>query len=218
MRFTKREQIAILLLVVGIISIIGYNVIIGDDLLVVKEDNNKNYSGEISEIDKDIEENSDNEDNENKEEKKDNNIVVYIIGQVHNPGIAILPKGARLYEAFDKVGGLIDGKADVNRINPAMILQDEKVIYVPEIGEELDEKDIIGLLTDNDSGYINGKIDLNRASVETLSQLPGIGEVIAERIIDYREKSSFQSIEELKNVSGIGDKKYKSIENLITVE
>lgn len=199
MRFTKRNQIAILLLVVGILCIIGYNVIIRNDAIVVVDNDNQNTD--------------ENQESTEKDNSIDEMIMVDITGAIHKPGTVTILKGSRLQEAVDQLGGLTD-EADRDRINLAIILDDQQKIHIPKIGEEV--QDVIDSSSDYNSGYTNGKININRASKEVLSQLPGIGEVIAQRIVEYRKNKKFESIEELKNVSGIGTKKFNEIKNLIT--
>lgn len=217
--FTKREQIAILLLVVGIISIIGYNVIMGEDL-VLKEDKIAQINGEQEETeDKTSEEVLINEGKKTSDKEM---IVVYISGQVHKPGVVKVHKGSRLYETLSQVGGLIEDTYDKDRVNLARIVKDEEKIYIPKIGEELNKEDITDITTtmDNQSNlyYTNGKININKAPKEVLIELSGIGEAIADEIIKYRIKNKFDSIEELQNISGIGEKKISKIRDLITIE
>src|SRR5690606_1866549 len=103
--------------------------------------------------------------------------------------------------------------ADIDRINLAKKVKDEDKIYIPAIGENI-SMEIDGI----DSGNSSGLININICSKEELDSLPGIGEVIAERIIEYRKTNKFTKIEEIRNVSGIGDSKFNDIKDLITVD
>ncbi|AWW28252.1 MULTISPECIES: helix-hairpin-helix domain-containing protein [unclassified Acetobacterium] len=140
-------------------------------------------------------------------ESTDNNekMMVHITGAVTNPGVVALNQGARLVEAIELVGGLTES-ADVNSLNLARKLQDEEKIHVPVVGETA--------ITASESS----KININSASREELKSLPGVGDVIAQGIIDYREKNGgFAQLEELKNVTRIGDKIYEGLLESITL-
>lgn len=148
------------------------------------------------------------------EEKEDNNITVYICGYVNKPGNVTVEEGERLGNALEYVGGLAE-EADLNAINLAHKLYDEEMIYIPKKGETINEQ----------SDYLNGnsevytgakKININRATAYELESLPGIGSVTAKKIINYRKTNNgFNSIEELKNVPGIGEKKFESLAEYI---
>lgn len=196
--FTKKEQIAILSVVVLILGIIGSKV-----LLEEKEP-------ETSDIgivqDKSILEVSDQE-----EELKPTLIMVHVSGQVYHPGIYELIEGDRVVDVVDLAGGLTK-QADLDRINLAKKLNDEDKIYIPSTDEILTvEADII----QSSSGA--GLLNINTCSTKELESLPGIGEVIANRVVEYRNTSRFQKPEDIMNVSGIGDSKYEQIKDLITV-
>ncbi|MBW4827304.1 MAG: helix-hairpin-helix domain-containing protein [Clostridiaceae bacterium] len=204
--FTKREQIVILLLVilVGVITFYGFR---GNDNKISNTGLKDEEIG-IREV---------NED-ENIDEEPEY-IMVHISGQVFNPGLIELKNGSRVIDAVNNAGGLKE-EADLDRINLAKKLIDEQKIYIPKIGEEIEiveEEDGSSENTQESSGDSSNKININTGTKEELMSLPGIGEVLAERIIEYRESNSFKSIEDVKNVSGIGDKKFESIEDMIIV-
>jgi competence protein ComEA len=143
--------------------------------------------------------------------------MVHISGQVYKPGLVELESGSRVVDAVNKAGGLKED-ADLDRINLAKKLADEEKIYVPKVGENTDNVSDISIAEGSDIGdNTDGKIDINNATKEELISLPGIGEVIADRIIDYRKNNRFKTIEDIKNVSGIGSKKYEGIKDLIKV-
>lgn len=133
------------------------------------------------------------------------NLSVYVTGAVADPGLYELPPGARGQDALDAAGGpLVD--ANLEAFNLARPLQDGEQLRVPHIGEP----------TPGQAGF---PININTADVEQLSQLPGIGPVIAQAIIDYRDfHGPFTDPAEIQNVSGIGPSTYDSIEELITIE
>lgn len=144
---------------------------------------------------------------------------VYICGAVSNPGVYTLQEGSRITEVLDMAGGPLED-ADLNQLNLAEKIVDEQKIYVPKIGEEIDKslikvenRDESTLPINNDDGLIN----INTASSEQLQTLSGIGAVIAQNIIDYRNaQGPFKSINEIKNVSRIGDKTFEKIKSKIT--
>lgn len=202
--FTKREQIVILLLVIIVVFIAGYNAVNRG----IKVDSNTDAKG--IEDEEDI----DNEDKENAI------IMVHITGQVYNPGLVQLESGSRVIDVVNKAGGLTS-EADLDRINLARKVADEEKIYIPRIGEDIDEKkEEIQTVQDSGSGEesSSGKVNINIASKEEIMTLPGIGEVLATRIVEYRENNKFATIEDIKNVSGIGDKKFEGIKDLIIVK
>lgn len=142
-------------------------------------------------------------------------ITVYVCGSVKAPSNITLSKDARIEDAVRLAGGPTE-KADLNAINMAQKLSDEDMIYVPEKGEitESTEKNIIGAA----SLKTKGRLNINKATAVELDELPGIGPSIANKIIEYRKSSGgFKSIEELNNVSGIGDKKYDDLKDLVTI-
>src|SRR5690606_23115175 len=111
-------------------------------------------------------------------------------------------------DAVDLAGGL-KKEADLDRINLAKKLEDEEKIYIPKVGEEVNAAELF-ISTEgavNSSG--SNKININTCSLSELEGLPGIGQVIAGRIIEYRKSKSFKKIEEIKNVSCLGGKKFE---------
>ncbi|MFQ6001829.1 MAG: helix-hairpin-helix domain-containing protein [Anaerolineae bacterium] len=138
-------------------------------------------------------------------------IGVYVVGAVRNPGVYFLPPGSRVTDALEAAGGPTD-EADLARVNLAKRVYDEEQIYVPQVGEE---NPPLPLST---GGQAGGKININTATAAELETLPGIGPVLAQRIVDYRETNGpFAAIEDIKNVRGIGEVTFADIEDLITV-
>lgn len=146
-----------------------------------------------------------------QEEQNENDIKeikVYICGEVKKPGVYTLIEGERLYKLIEIAGGFTD-KAAKENLNLAMKLKDEDYIFVPSIE---------GLLNNSEGKTISSKININTATLEELKMLPRVGDAIAQRIIDYREKNGpFRDIKDIKNVSGIGDKMFENIKDKITV-
>ncbi len=168
----------------------------------------------------DTEENIIWDHNENNmiEQSEAGKIVVHIEGEVEKPGVYELKKDSRVYDAIDAAGGLLKD-ADRRRINLAKKITDEEYIYIANKNEEdLGITYRENLLTPTDVIENTNLININRANIMELKELPGIGDVLAGRIIEYRdEKGGFKSIEEIKNVSGIGDKRFSDIKDKVTI-
>lgn len=132
-------------------------------------------------------------------------IFVYVCGAVNKEGVYELPQGSRIYEAIEVAGGFRED-ADKSNVNQAEILEDEERIYVPYIGEEVQE-DVAK----------DGKVNINKASKEELMTLPGVGASRAESIIRYREEhGGFKQVEDIMQVSGIKEGLFEKIKELIT--
>ena len=158
-------------------------------------------------------------------------IYVHVVGAVEKPGYYQLPAGARVFEAVEKASPLPE--ADLQAINLAAILPDEQQIYVPKAGEFPGEVPAGGNVGTGAgsvtalnapsglgaAGGSTGKVNLNTASVQELdAQLPGIGPTLAQRIVDYRQQhGNFRSVEDIQNVSGIGEKRYAQLKDRLTV-
>ncbi len=143
-------------------------------------------------------------------------IVVDVKGAVLHPNVYTLQEGERLIDAITAAGGYT-ADADSRLLNHAERLTDEAVIYVPIVGEELP---IFETNTEtaelSDSGVI--LVNLNTADETQLKTLSGIGPAKAAAIIKYRtEQGAFQVIEDLKKVSGIGDKTFEALSDSISV-
>lgn len=146
-------------------------------------------------------------------------VVVDVKGAVHEPGVYTMGESSRIVDAIAKAGGLLDS-AEQNAINLAQIVEDQMVIYVPQIGEEGTHVELFTqteqtMNTEEDS---EGKININEAEKEALMTLNGIGSSKADNILTYREENGlFQSIEEIKNVSGIGEATFSNLKEHIVV-
>jgi competence protein ComEA len=154
------------------------------------------------------------------DKKTEDIIQVYVTGAVTKPGVYRLEPGARVYQAIDMAGSL--PTANLKNINLALKLEDGQAIIVPAAGEETSGNILSGITGSGSSASnlnSNGKVNINSASVQELDQkLPGIGPAIAQRIVEYRtSQGAFSKIEDLTSVSGIGDKKFAQLKDLITV-
>lgn len=168
---------------------------------------------------------SDDEFEETEEIKEDSNktqanetIKVHIAGEINKEGVYEVNNGDRLDDLVKRAGGLTKD-ANSKKINLAMKLEDQMKIYIPSIYDFEDEPSTTNentLILDKPSTEIE-KININKASKEELMTLPNIGEKRAEAIIEYRENSPFKKLEDIKNVTGIGEKFYQSLKDLITV-
>jgi len=207
--FTKREQVVILVIVFIIIISLGFKFILKDiiksDPTIIEQTNSDNFLG-YDKIEEEL------------ESEEESIIMVHISGQVYKPGLVELESGKRLKDAVELAGGL-KKEADLDKMNLAKKLLDEEKIYIPKIGEELsgEIQSIVTESTTTSNSKDSSKVDINLCDKQALLSLPGIGEVIAGRIIDYREINKFKTIEDIKNVSGIGDKKFEGIKELIIV-
>ena len=142
-------------------------------------------------------------------------IRVYISGAVATPGVYTLPPHSLVNDALKAAGGAT-AEADLEKINLAQEVRDQQQIHVPRKGEATP-----GQATPGPGGATPGahKININTATLAELDTLPKIGPVTAQNIIDYRTRSGpFKKVEDLKNVSGIGDMTFEALKDLITVE
>ena len=163
--------------------------------------------------------------------KQNSEIAVYISGEVKKPQVVKMKTGDRLVDAVEKCGGMTKD-ADLNAINLALLLKDEAHYIIPKIGDtsivsqqnyvnqsSTDDKSINSISSVDTSNSSKSTININTADKTALMSLPSIGEKTAQKIIDYRENNGkCQTKEELKNVTGIGDKEYSQLEEFITVE
>lgn len=138
-------------------------------------------------------------------------VYVYICGAVHEPGVYMLPQGSRIIAAIEAAGGFLP-EAATEAVNLAQLVSDGMQIVVPDVTE------YEGILTEQAQKQ-KGLINLNTASTEDLCSLKGIGETRAQAILSYREEiGGFRSIEQLKEVSGIGDSLFNQIKQNIYIE
>ena len=148
-------------------------------------------------------------------------IIVHISGEVVSPGVINLYEGARVIDAINAAGGTTQ-KADLNEVNLAHVIEDGDKIIIPNVEnkENIIVSNEYNIVSSEKQTKSDGKmiININKASKEELQQLQGIGESIANRIIEYRrENGKFKQIEDLKNVKGIGESKYNKIKDNITL-
>ena len=225
--FNKKQKIIIIL--IGIILIIAflYYTYAKDENMLLSEELEVTNTTEST------------EESENIAEEKQETIVVHVSGAVNKEGIIELEENSRISDAIDKAEGLKEN-ADTKNINLAFKLEDGMKIYIPTTEETAEEMAQEGK-DDKTQNYITssggvvqgekdsttttsgeqktGKININTATQTELETLPGIGPSTSLKIVNYREENGdFQSIEQIKEVSGIGDAKYENIKDLICVK
>ena len=204
----------------------------------------KKEKGESEEIFlENYEQNANEEIKKDEVQAEEKNIYVHITGEVINPGVVIAKEGDRIQNVIEKAGGTTE-KADLKGVNLAYKVEDGQKINIPNIDEEKKEnnvqennnnvkedisesknyitksggKNVIIDEEKSETDKKNQKVNINTATQTELETLNGIGPSIASKIIKYRnEKGKFKKIEDIKNVSGIGEAKFKKIEADIVV-
>lgn len=156
-----------------------------------------------------------------KAEPAPETIQVYVTGQVKYPKVCTLKPGARVFEAVEQVELLPD--ADIKNINMARVLQDGEPIVIPgpqEAAATVNNTLLAPSTPNAASGSGQGLVNINSATAQEMDdKLPGIGPALSQRIVDYRSAHGpFANIEDIKNVSGIGAKKFEAIKDLIVVK
>ena len=185
-----------------------------------------------------------NQENEQiyKNTESSEKIYVYITGEVNSPGVVLLDSGSRIVDAIEAAGGVTD-KANITKVNLVYILQDGMKINIPNqndlknnenfeyitmsSGDEKNDANINNSASNasseksssnKESAFKISVVNINTATQTELETLPGIGPSLALKILNYRkENGKFSSIEDIKNVSGIGDAKFENIKNYIRV-
>ena len=237
---TKIKKIDKDYLIIGII-VIAVIIFMIINLGKIKEFENKD-NDKITNVESSI--NTDNDKSEENKEQKDDNskeqivngvgIFVHIDGHINNPGVYEIKENDRIKTLIDKAGGFKEGYS-IKNINLAAKLSDGDKIYIPNVSEEKNSENNNnnintnsnssgkGQNVKNDRNNVsimknNSKININTANMSELKQITGIGESTANKIIDYRENvGKFKKIEDIKEVKGIGDAKYESLKNKITI-
>lgn len=208
----KEYKIIVICAVLGL-ALGGFFLLKPTSQTPVKE---KNLQAEVAAVSKDS--SSDKEVNkEEKEESPEQDLItVDVKGAVKSPGIYDLPVGSRVHDAVQKAGGLTE-EADSKSLNLAQQVSDEALVYVPTKGEEAASQQAASGPTPSTSK--EKKVNLNKASLEELKQVKGLGGKRAQDIIDHRETNGkFKSVDELKKVSGIGAKTIEKLKDYVTVD
>lgn len=216
MKTENKQTLYFIIVILVILNILSLFKIYSDNSV---EKNNEEILGFVNSNNVTLsEEDSKNVSEENKINKK---IYVHISGAVRKPGLVEIEEGKRVKDVIDLANGT-NPDADINKINLAKIVLDEEKIYIPRIGEVLEQNVLVDnsnasnlLNVPNQSSSQNKLLNINNASKEQLEELPGIGPKTAEKIIEYRRNNKFVTIEDLMEVSGIGEKKFEAIKDLI---
>lgn len=138
-------------------------------------------------------------------------IYTHITGEIKKPGVYKMKAGTRMDDLVKEAGGLTED-ADIDLINLSEKLVDEERIIVPAKGtSEADE------MSHAASSVQTKKININTADLYELTSIPSVGEKTAQKIIDYREKKKFKKIEDIMNIEGIGENKFKNMKDYISV-
>ena len=147
------------------------------------------------------------------EEKLDVSMIfVEIKGEVLIPDVYELQEGSIVKDLIEKAGGLT-GEANITNINRAKKLQNHELVIISNINDENNNTVFNEVIIES-----NGLININLADINELKKITGIGDVKAQSIIEYREKNGgFKSVDEIKNVDGIGEKTFEKIKEKITL-
>ena len=202
---TLKYLVAFLFILIALFILLGKN---GDEELLIEGRENTSTVEQLA---------AEESPEENPEPKE---IFVHLSGAVNKPGVLKLSEGTRVYEAVEMAGGL-EVDADSSGINLARTLQDEERIHIPREGEVQTSPVLYNNSTIQSVGGetgLSGLININTADSTTLQTLTGIGPSTAENILDYRQSSGpFRSIEQIKEVSGIGEKTYEKFKDKICI-
>ena len=170
-----------------------------------------------------------------EENEDDTKIFVHVTGAVKNEGIVEIKEEGRIADAVEAANGFTE-EADISQINLAYKLEDGQKIYISSIKDEkikeeekVLEKEYVtdeagdDIIIEDDISSVkskkDGKININTAMESELEEIPGVGESTAKKIIEYRKNNGkFKEIEDIKNVSGIGDSKFENMKEKICVK
>ena len=220
---TKQRIILIIGIIIISIFIIYY--------VYTKDGNNFEIIEEnvlIPEEEKILEDEENANEDETIEEVEEKNIMVHITGAVKNEGVVYLDSDSRVINAIEEAGGATQ-EADLSKINLVFPLEDGMKIYIPSIYDdenienEIEEDEYITkssdeIISEQSSKEAESKVNINKATQTELETLPGIGPSTALKIIEYREnEGKFKKIEDIKEVSGIGEAKFEKIKDFIEI-
>lgn len=168
--------------------------------------------------------------NDTKEEKKNDNeeeemMAVHVTGEVNNPGVVKIKEGSRIEDVIKAAGGLTEN-GDITNVNLAYVVEDGMKIRIPSNDDENITEDYITedsgkgvIMSEESNNSTSSIVNINTANEAELEQLPGIGPSISSKIVEYRNKNGkFKNIEDIKNVTGIGDSKFEKIKEYIKVK
>lgn len=221
---SKKQKIILIVVVLIIILLL---------ILYFLKQNNESTYLDLG-IDEEIMKKDDEQKNSIEDSEEKNKIIIHVSGSVKKEGIVKIDEGSRIADAIEAAQGLLD-EADMSKINLAYMLEDGQKIYIPSI-QDTEKKDnaeeieyitedcgnniiISGEIEESKKERSNIMININNATQTELEQLPGVGPSTALNIIEYREANGkFESIEDIKNVRGIGEAKFESIKSNICIK
>lgn len=212
----KKQKIILGILITIVLFGIWYYVYAKEEQEIILSQENLEVE-ENTTIEKEVEE---AEEKEIEVESNIKTILVHISGAVKSEGLVELQEGDRVADAIEKAGGLTE-EADTELLNLASKLEDGMKVHVLTKEEKLNSQVVINqsiITNQNTVSTGTQKVNINAASQTELETLPGIGPSIALSIINYRkENGNFKSIEQIKEVSGIGENKYNKIKEMISI-
>lgn len=206
----KEKKLGILLAIVSLVLIICLTF-----FFKIKEDDKKVTLSSQMNLTENLSTTAQNDREEEKTNPEMETIMVDIKGAVVKEGVYQLQRNSRVTDAIQIAGGLRDD-ADPNAINLAQKLSDEAILYVARKGENKSIIDSQGQQSSSieQGGQRDQKVNINKATIEDLRKIPGIGEKRAQEILDARDsKGGFKSIDDLLTISGIGQKTLEKIKN-----
>lgn len=210
----KIKQYKIIVICAGLgLALGGFFLLKPSSQTSVKE---TNLQAEVAAVSKETSTEKEVKKEEKEEPLEQELITVDVKGAVKSPGIYDLPVGSRVHDAVQRAGGLTE-EADSKSLNLAQKVSDEALVYVPTKGEEAASQQTASGTPPSTSK--DKKVNLNKASLEELKQVKGLGGKRAQDIIDHREANGkFKSVDELKKVSGIGAKTIEKLKDYVTVD
>lgn len=155
---------------------------------------------------------TDSKDSLGTSDTEEGYIYVHITGEIKKPGVYKMKAGTRMDDLVKEAGGLTED-ADIDLINLSEKLVDEERIIVPAKGASNNTDETSHAA----SAVQTKKININTADLNELTSIPSVGEKTAQKIIDYREKKKFKKIEDIMNIEGIGENKFKNMKDYISV-
>ena len=202
-----------------------------DSYVVSEAENKSDYNEEKINNNEKLNESLNDKDSETVKISNDNKsinkkLTIYISGAVKSPKVVELDSEDILMDGVILCDGVTED-ADMNKINMAMKVEDGGHYIIPKIGEEsISNNNEVANMNNNENinksletNEDSNKININNASIIELDSLPGVGEITAQKIIDYREENTnFKSIEEIKNVKGIGENKFNDLKDYICIQ
>ena len=217
---TKKQKIIFAIIIIFMVAIIIYYIYSTLTNIEYTSDDISDNTNSISDSEALDNQNVSIEENVTETDE----ILIHVSGCVKENKVVSLPSGSRIDDAIEAAGGLTKD-ADLSNVNLAYILEDGEKIYIPKKGEQLSEFSP-SLIINNSSNVSSNtasskstKININKATQAELETIPGIGPSTALKIVTYRnENGKFKSIEDVKNVSGIGDSKYEKMKDYIAIK